>query len=76
MLRHAGFDAGVHYLSIAALTLWHIGYPEEALRRSNEALVLAQELSHPYSLVYADFAMGLLRQFRREASGIRMPSRL
>jgi len=70
MFRYGGFDAGVHCLSIAALTLWHLGYSDRALRRSNEALALAQELSHPHSLVYADFAMAFLRQFRREAMAV------
>ena len=34
-------------------TLWFLGYPDQALKRSHEALALAQELSHPYSLAYA-----------------------
>ncbi len=31
-------------------TLWFLGYPDQALKRSHEALTLAQGLSHPYSL--------------------------
>ena len=38
---------------IAALTLWLLGYPDQALARVHEALALAHELSHPYSLAYA-----------------------
>ena len=30
-----------------------LGYPDQALKRSQEALTLAQELSHPYSLAFA-----------------------
>ena len=37
----------------AARTLWLLGYPEQALARSHEALALAQELSHPFSLAWA-----------------------
>ncbi len=28
-------------------TLWLLGYPDQALQRSHEALTLAQELAHP-----------------------------
>ena len=46
-------DPGVACLSYAAWTLWYLGYPDQALKRSHEALTLAQELSHPFSLAYA-----------------------
>jgi predicted ATPase len=62
-----GQDPGVVCLSFMALTLWLLGYPDQALARSNEALNLARDLAHPLSLVLAlDFAAGL-HQFRREA---------
>ncbi|MBV8359126.1 MAG: AAA family ATPase, partial [Deltaproteobacteria bacterium] len=48
-----GQDPGVHSLSYAALVLWLLGYPDQARTRSLEALALAQELSHPYSLAFA-----------------------
>ena len=38
---------------LAALALWFLGYPDQALKRSHEALTLAQELSHPFSLAFA-----------------------
>ena len=50
-----------------AWTLWHLGYPNQALKRGNEALALAQGLSHPLSLAFAEYWVGALRQFRREA---------
>jgi hypothetical protein len=34
--------------------------------RGNEALALAQRLSHPYSLAFAGHFVGDLRQYRRE----------
>ena len=40
-------------LGHAAIALWSLGYPEQALTRSHEALHLAQELGHPFSLVFA-----------------------
>ncbi len=57
---YGGYDPGVHCLGYAAGTLWHLGYPDQALKRVNEALTLAQDLSHPNSLVYAlDWATGV-----------------
>jgi predicted ATPase/class 3 adenylate cyclase len=46
-------DPGVHSLSFATLALWLLGYPDQARKRSLEALALAQELSHPFSLAFA-----------------------
>ena len=63
-----GYDAGVACLSYAAWTVWHLGYPDQALKRSYEALALAQRLSHPLSLAHAELFIGVLRQYRREAS--------
>ena len=44
---------GVWCLAVAANTLWCLGYPAQARRRCQEALVLAQEINHPYSLAMA-----------------------
>jgi predicted ATPase len=63
---HSGQDPRVACLSFAAWNLWLLGYPDQALRRSREAVALARELSHPLSLGFAlDFA-AWLHQFRRE----------
>jgi tetratricopeptide (TPR) repeat protein len=59
-------DAGVACLSLAAWTLWLLGYPDQALKRGNEALALAQTLSNPLSLALAEYDFGVLRQYRRE----------
>jgi DNA-binding winged helix-turn-helix (wHTH) protein/tetratricopeptide (TPR) repeat protein len=40
-------------LSLDALTLWALGYPDEAFKRSHEAIVWAQGMSHPYNGVVA-----------------------
>ena len=50
----------------AAWALWLLGYPDQALKRSQEALTLAQELSHPFSLAYALSMLPCSHQFRRE----------
>jgi class 3 adenylate cyclase/predicted ATPase len=52
-----GQDPGVVCRAQAAFCLWFLGLPEQALKRNDEALALAQELSHPYSLAAAlDFS--------------------
>jgi predicted ATPase len=53
-------------LSTAASVLWFLGYPDQALKRSHEALILAQELSYPPSLAMALIMAGWQHQFRRE----------
>ena len=61
-----GTDPGVLCFIYAAHVLWWLGSPDQALTKSHEALTLAQELSHPFSLAYAlDFA-ALLHRLRRE----------
>jgi predicted ATPase len=59
-------DFGVVSLSYVALALWHLGYPDQALKRAHEALTLARELSHPYSLTFALSVAARVHQFRRE----------
>jgi len=43
-------DPGLSALAYAACCLWCLGYPEQALSRSQEALALARELDHAFSL--------------------------
>jgi predicted ATPase len=50
----------------AAYALWLLGYPDQALKRSHEALALAQELSHPHSLASTLSHGAMLHHFRRE----------
>ena len=64
--RYGGADAGVRCLSYAAWTLWQLGYPDQALNRANEALALAQVLSHPFGLAWAEVFVDVLRQLRGE----------
>jgi predicted ATPase len=63
-----GLDLKVWYLSYVAWPLWLLGYPDQALTRSNEAITLAQELSHPISLAAALAYAALLHHSRREAA--------
>ena len=68
LIYRFGYDAGVASLAYAAWTLWLLGYSDQALKRSHEALALAQGLSHPLNLAHAELFLGVLRQYRREVS--------
>jgi len=62
-----GQDPGVFCLALAAWALWFLGYPDRAVKRSREALILAQEGSHPNSLGAAFVLPAHVRLYRREA---------
>ena len=62
----SGMDRGVTCRSYAAWTLWLLGYPEQALTKSRDALTLAGELSHAFSLQFALNYASLLHVWRRE----------
>ena len=64
---NTGIDFGVEAFSYLSWTLWMLGYPDQALKRSQEALTLAQELSHAYSMGMALHFAGMLHRWRREA---------
>jgi predicted ATPase len=55
---------------LAANTLWCLGFPAQALRRSQEALALAQVLAHPQSLAVAQHFAAYLHYRRREAPAV------
>jgi class 3 adenylate cyclase/predicted ATPase len=63
-----GHHPVVQNLSILALGLWILGYPERAAQQSDEALTFAQGLSHPFSLAFALTAKALLHHLCREAN--------
>jgi predicted ATPase len=70
-LRHDAVP-GVWCLTYVASTLWCLGYPAQAVQRSQEALALAQELAHPYSLAMAQYFAASLHRRRREASAVQV----
>jgi class 3 adenylate cyclase/predicted ATPase len=61
-----GIDLGVGARGFGALPLWLLGYPDQALAQSQEASTLAQELAHPFSLVFAQDWLAWIHQFRQE----------
>ena len=62
-----GQDPGVACLTTEALALWLRGYPDRAVKKSQEAIALAQDVSHPFSLAFAWAFASLFYQYRREA---------
>jgi tetratricopeptide (TPR) repeat protein len=58
-------DSGVACQGFAAMILWFLGYPDQALGRVHAALTLAQELSNPHSLAFTLFFAAWLHQVRR-----------
>jgi predicted ATPase len=65
-----GHDPGVVQLSHLSLVLWLLGFPNRAQQNSDDTLMLAREVSHPYSLVLALSYTSLLHQFRREMQDV------
>jgi len=61
-----GHDPGGACYSFAALVLWSLGYPDQALEKSHQALALAEELAHPFNLAWALCFAAMLHQYRRE----------
>jgi predicted ATPase len=67
-----GSDAGPSALAYDACCLWCLGYPEQALKRSRESLVLARELGHPLSLAdVLGYAGCILSEMRRDAQALK-----
>jgi predicted ATPase len=65
-----GIDLGITCRIHAALLLWVLGYPEQALTRLHEALVLAHELPHPFSLAGARCWAAYVYQFRGDVPAV------
>src|SRR5262249_29944981 len=59
-------DLEVFCLARLAEVLWLLGYPDQALHRSQESLSLADALASPASLALARTFAARLHQYRRE----------
>lgn len=62
----AGPDIGVFCQSYLAHLLWHRGFPDQALKASDEAIAAASRLGYPFSMATALDYAALLYVFRRE----------
>jgi predicted ATPase len=65
-----GVPHGATCLAYAANTLWCLGFPEQALRRSREALALAQRLNRPQSVAVAHQWAAFLHYRRRDVPAV------
>ncbi len=61
-----GIEPGISGLCNVAWVLWQLGYPDQALQKSEVARTLAQELSHPFSLAAARVLTAMTHQLRRD----------
>ena len=66
-----GSEPGVLGLAFVALDLWLLGYPDQALARSQAALALAQTLSHPPASATALIFAAELHLYCRETQPTR-----
>ena len=63
---YAGQDPGVTSSIFSAWASQVTGYPDQAFKRSRDAVSLAQQISQPYSLAYARGIAAAVHQFRKE----------
>jgi predicted ATPase len=61
-----GEDVGVTSRSRDSCALWSLGYPDQALARSQDAVTLAHQRAHPFSLSNALHTAASFHQLRRE----------
>jgi predicted ATPase len=65
--RYGGHDPGVCCRMVAGLSLWLLGYPDQAVASSQASLDLAQQIDHPFSLAIALAFAAMVHHCRREA---------
>ncbi len=63
-------DVGATAQGFEALCLWLLGYPDQALKKSEAMLSLAQQQGHPFSLGFAWVFGSMVYQFRRERDAV------
>jgi predicted ATPase len=66
LILQYGQDIGILFPHYARLALQVLGYPDQALARSQEALALAEALSHPFTLAHELVSSASFYQLRRE----------
>jgi predicted ATPase len=64
---HAIENPKLGSLGISAFVLWFLGYPDQAIKRSEQTLAFALELSRPYNQAFAAVFAAWLYQFCRQS---------
>ncbi len=68
LVQVRGSDGGIGAMAYECCCLWCLGYPDQALKRSEETLALGLKSGHPFSLADAHcFAGCMLHSMRRDA---------
>jgi adenylate cyclase len=65
-----GQDPDVACRAFGAVALWLLGFPEQALRMSDDAVARSRELRHPSSQALALHFAAMLHQLRRDAGRV------
>ena len=68
---YGGHDAAVCGTAKEGVSLWMLGYPDKALARVEQSIVLARRLSHAPSILHALFYATVVHHFRGEATAAR-----
>ncbi len=66
----SGQDPGVACRGYAALTLWLLGYPDQALAQAHDGLALATKLAHPFSNAFALAFVSMVERFRQDRQDV------
>jgi class 3 adenylate cyclase/predicted ATPase len=69
---HTGHDAGVTHRCYLALALWHLGYPDQALKVDREMRELARTIGHAFSLGHAVDFTAVLHHYCRLGTEVRV----
>jgi predicted ATPase/DNA-binding winged helix-turn-helix (wHTH) protein len=62
-----GYDPVVYARVMEGWTLWLLGYPEQALRHSQDTLTRARAQAHPFTLALTLVTAAVVHQLRQEA---------
>jgi predicted ATPase len=55
-------------LLLLSWDLWFLGYPDQSLSRVSEALALAQDLGHPYTVAFGHYMTSVVHLLRGDAA--------
>ena len=55
-------------LLLLSWDLWFLGYPDQSLSRVSEALALAQDLGHPYTVAFAHYMTSVVHLLRGDVA--------
>ena len=68
--QFTGQICGPVLLSYLALTLWYLGFPDQALLKGQQAADMAKELGHPFTEAFVLYHLGWLQQHARQGQAV------